>query len=1128
MSVRITNIFVKKKLLVVNILCSSLIAVSFSGLVWAGTAGGSIAVVGKITSSTGSPVSNISVYATDPGSATVDFGPVTSASDGMYELDVDTGTYDIHFDPPSGSGLQSFTDDNIVVTTGATLDVQLTPTTHTFSTTLTNQDNQPLNAQVYLYNSSSGSSPDVQTDSNGHASVSRTAGTYGVYVQAYGNGVDANNADGSINASFSSDALASADLTNSDASQDFSLGFTRLTLTVKDGSGNPAANAGIVGNNGYDNAMPVTSNGTSYTVRDGSVLFGYNMMKTDANGSVTVIVPDGSTFPANSVCVTFTDSSRVCNASDITASGTTANVLFQEAPNIPVAPTNLTATSPTNSDPELSWAGSYDATSYNVYRNGSLIGTTTTTTYTDHSLTSDGSYTYSVTAIGGTSGLESGSSNTVTVVYDTTKPSITYTVSPVPNASGWNSGSVEVMFNCSDALSGVASCTSPAIFMNEGVDQTVTGTAVDNAGNSMSVTTGPVNIDGTAPTMSAASWDDNSITPAGTATLTVTATDSLSGVAGGEYYIDNTDPGNGNGTTMTYADGKLTSSFSGLAAGTYTINYRAEDVAGNWDLAEATTLVVAPAPPSDLTAQSPTNSAPVLNWAAVDGAESYNIYRDGVLIASTSQDHYTDSSLSSDGSYSYYVTAKAGEVESANSNTVSVVYDTTAPNISYMLSPNSPNGTNNWYTSNVTVTYTCSDTGSGVASCTSPTTLNTDGTNQVVTGVATDNAGNSKSVATSAVKIDKTAPSVSAAALSSITILYGSHVSDSISANVSDATSGVAGGEYYVDTDPGSGQGTALTLSGGQLTGSADFSSLSVGQHTLYIRSLDNAGNWSTSSAVQFTVASPLPDAPTNLSAVASPTNQSPALTWTASAGANSYNIYRNGTKVGTSTTPSYTDSALSSDGTYSYYVTAVNQSGESSHSNTVSVVYDKTPPTITYTLSSQPNSYGWYNSSVTVTFHCGDSLSGVASCPSPVTVSAQGENQMVNGTATDNAGNSASVTVSGINIDKTPPTTQAPSLSTTLVLISGQNVTVTSNVSDGLSGVVGGEYYITTSNTAPTNTPGTGTHMTYNGTNHTITATFAATGNLLTTYYVWVRSQDAAGNWSSFVSGSYTVVVGL
>ncbi len=59
----------------------------------------------------------------------------------------------------------------------------------------------------------------------------------------------------------------------------------------------------------------------------------------------------------------------------------------------------------------------------------------------------------------------------------------------------------------------------------------------------------------------------------------------------------------------------------------------------------------------------------------------------------------------------------------------------------------------------------------------------------------------------------------------------------------------------------------------------------------------------------------------------------------------------------------------------------------------------------------------------MTVSFTANDALSGVASVTDPVTVSTEGTNKSVTGTATDKAGNSASATVSGINIDEKAPT---------------------------------------------------------------------------------------------------------
>lgn len=110
------------------------------------------------------------------------------------------------------------------------------------------------------------------------------------------------------------------------------------------------------------------------------------------------------------------------------------------------------------------------------------------------------------------------------------------------------------------------------------------------------------------------------------------------------------------------------------------------------------------------------------------------------------------------------------------------------------------------------------------------------------------------------------------------------------------------------------------------------------------------------------------PSAPTNLTAV-TPAKQ-PNLSWNAVVGATYYNVYRNGTLIDTisSTNTSYVDSQAP-EGTDSYYVTVVNTGGESSPSNMVSVLVDRTAPTITYSVAPVSDANGNNTGNVVVAF---------------------------------------------------------------------------------------------------------------------------------------------------------------
>jgi hypothetical protein len=103
------------------------------------------------------------------------------------------------------------------------------------------------------------------------------------------------------------------------------------------------------------------------------------------------------------------------------------------------------------------------------------------------------------------------------------------------------------------------------------------------------------------------------------------------------------------------------------------------------------------------------------------------------------------------------------------------------------------------------------------------------------------------------------------------------------------------------------------------------------------------------------------------------------------------------------------------------YAVTATPDAGNSASASFT--VPDTIPPFISGLAAPAPNTAGWYSGDVTVTFACFDVDSGIRSCTGPTTLSGDGAGQSVIGTAVDDAGNSATSTVGGINIDTTAPT---------------------------------------------------------------------------------------------------------
>jgi hypothetical protein len=426
--------------------------------------------------------------------------------------------------------------------------------------------------------------------------------------------------------------------------------------------------------------------------------------------------------------------------------------------------------------------------------------------------------------------------------------------------------------------------------------------------------------------------------------------------------------------------------------------------------------------------------------------------------------------------------------------------DTTPPTISGSAAP--PANANGWNDTPVTVSFACSDAGSGIASCTSPTTLSDEGATQSVTGTATDNAGNSASATVGPIRIDLTSPSITGVTdpppnangwnASDVTVHWnctdllsgidGDCPSDALitgegsnltaSASVADRAGNEAGGSVHVKIDrtapvtiataPGGWNSADVTvafdasdnLSGVDATrfvldGGAPQSGTTVqiagdGDHTLEFWSVDRAGNEEAHRMVHVLIDETVP--------LISHTQAPPANGngWNRGDVTVTFVCSDDRSGIASCTGPS----TLTGEGLNQTVTgTAIDNAGNQA-TDVASVNIDRAPPSISGAATTNPNGAGWYAAPVTVAFTCADDLSGVATCAGTTTLSSDGAGRSVDGTATDAAGNQASATVSGIDIDQTAPTVTitAPANGSTYDV--GQTVAAAYGCSDALSGI--------------------------------------------------------------------------
>ncbi len=669
----------------------------------------------------------------------------------------------------------------------------------------------------------------------------------------------------------------------------------------------------------------------------------------------------------------------------------------------------------------------------------------------------------------------------VQVKLDKTAPTIAGSRTPAANANGWNNTPVTVSFTPSDATSGVKSSTAPVVLSSNGSNQSVTGTVTDNADNTTSTTVSGINIDQVAPTLSGApttppnanGWYNGNVT------IAWTATDVLSGTS---------NPAN---------------SIIGGEGSALTASATATDRAGNSSSTQS------PAVKIDRTAPTTTVTAPpawnktdvtltlVANDALSDVDKTYYRLDGGAQTAGTSVP------VSTEGNHTltYWSTDLAGNAELAH--TVTFGIDKTTPTVGHTQSPVA--NADGWNNTNVTVTFTCSDSLSGIASCTAPQAVNTEGSNQGVTGVATDNAGNTATDPAS-VSIDKTTPTIIVDALPNPDAngWYNSDVH--VTYTASDALSGIKSQDHGHTFGEGADQtDTATTTDAAGNSDSVTTPKISVDETAPTITGKivgtpnahgwfadDVTVHWTCDDNLSGVVACPddsvVPGEGSNLSASASVTDKAEN---TATASVSSIKIDRTAPSTMVSGVPSSwadtpvtvdfqaTDNLSQIDSTYyeidgattpvkgssatvgdegvhtiSYW--SVDNAGNIEHAQSTTVRIDLSAPTIESSQSPARNANGWNNTDVSVSFSCADqtALSGLKDCTGPQTIATEGKDQAVKGTAKDNAGTSTSTTAF-VNIDKTSPTISgSPDRPANADGWYRDDVTVSFDAHDGLSGI--------------------------------------------------------------------------
>jgi hypothetical protein len=719
-----------------------------------------------------------------------------------------------------------------------------------------------------------------------------------------------------------------------------------------------------------------------------------------------------------------------------------------------------------------------------VFDGATLVGTGVVAANGTWSITTanqaDGSHLYAASATDGTT--TSARSPAITVTVDTVAPVITATRNTAANANGWNNSNVTTSYSTVESGSGLA-FGNPAngtfIFTTEGAGQSHTFTVMDNAGNTASASIGNVNIDKTAPTISATrltapnanGWNNTDVN------TSFSAGDALSG-------LNASSPASGSfAFTVEAANQSKT--------------FTATDLAGNSASVTISGVSIDKTAPVMNTGRSNLPNANGWNNTNVGVNYTASDNLSGLNGSSPATGSFTFTAEGAGQSKSFTVTDRAGNTTTKTISNVNI--DKTAPEVTG--SPDRAPNAAGWYNANVTVSFSGSDVLSGLLGVSSPTVMTFNGIGQSVTGTATDLAGNVATFTVSGIKIDKTAPTLNVWRDEDANAYGWNNTDVTVSYTAGDMLSGLIdpNSDSYTFSDEGAGQSKTFTVrdaagnvatytfnvsidkTAPTITGSADRAANAHGWYNADVivsfTSSDNGGSGLLGATSDVTLGEGTDQFVTGVAMDLAGNMASFTLGgFNIDETAPTLNVHRenapnaagwNTTDVAFSYLAGDALSGLDGSDVSGEFVFS-NEGANQSHTFTVmdlagnvstvtvgNVNIDKTAPTLSVSTDGTANQYGWFNHNLTVTVLAGDAVSGLVMDPSDVIVLGEGANQSITVTAMDQAGNLATFTLSGINIDTTAPTLNVVRTAANSYGWNNGDVNSSYTASDGLSGLL-------------------------------------------------------------------------